>query len=220
MNPDSMKKVYFLRHGQTDLNKTWLHQYPDTQLSERGMEQAETAGEYFKNVKLDLIVYSPLLRTEQTAKALTEHHTCKTESNALFEELRRPRALWGMHWLHPRSLGVMGTLYFRAGEEGWHYSDEENLQEFHARARRALEWLAARPEEKILVVTHKGFMANMAERMRRDGLDTTAQYRRALWKNFAIGNCCYISATWTPEGESRDTLTGTWSVEPGVRCTS
>ncbi len=202
------------------MNKTWTHQYPDTQLSKQGLEQAKAAGEYFRNVELDLIVYSPLLRAIQTAEAVMAHHSCPAISNDLFVELRRPRELWGKHWLRPDSLWIMGSLYFFAGREHWHYSDEENLEEFRVRARRSLEWLSARPEQNILVVSHKGFMVGMAERMKRDGLDTVRQYRRSLWKNFTVGNCCYITATWTPEGVDGETLTGTWSVEPGVRCTS
>jgi broad specificity phosphatase PhoE len=140
------------------------------------------------------------------------------ETNPLFAELRRPRVLWGKHWFSLRSLWIMARLYLFAGKEHWHYSDEENLEEFHARARRALEYLTDRPEKRILVITHRGFMAALAERIRRDGMDTTEQYRRALWKTLAIGNCCYLTAQWTSEGKNGDTLDGTWTLTDRPTC--
>jgi len=214
-----MKVIYFLRHGQTALNKRAVHQYPETRLSEYGREQARHASEYFKDIPLNLIVTSTLTRAKETADIVRTHHpNVPYEQSDLFVELRRPHALWGTNWFSPRSLYVMGLLYLLAGKEGWHYSDEENLEEFHARGRRALEYLADKPEEHILAVTHRGFMANLASRMKHDGMDTTAQYRRALWKNLEIGNGCYMKAVWTPDEENGDTLDGTWTVEDKIIC--
>jgi broad specificity phosphatase PhoE len=213
-----MKTVYFIRHGQTELNRAFVHQYPDTLLSKKGEAQAKIVGEHFKNIDVDVILASPLERAQQTAQAIAGPKGMQIETCNLFAELRRPRVLWGKSWLSLRSIWVMASLYLFAGKEGWHYTDEENLEEFHARARRALEYLADRPEERILVVTHRGFMAALAERINKDGMDTTEQYRRALWKTLAIGNGCYLTAQWTPEGENGATLDGTWTLKGKATC--
>ena len=214
-----MKTVYFLRHGETEGNRSWVHQYPETMLSECGKTQAAAAAEHLNATPLDLIVASPFTRAVQTAEAVRAHKPhAPVEYSDLFAELRRPHEIWGKSWFAPHSLSVMLQLYRNASRENWHYSDEENLEEFHARARRALEYLAHRPEERVLVVTHRGFMATLAERMKRDGMDSVAQYRRALWKNLTIGNCCYLTATWTPEGKNGETLDGTWSLQNGTTC--
>jgi len=213
-----MKTIYFLRHGQTELNRSWLHQYPETMLSAKGIEQAKTVAHALKDVQFDLVISSTLLRAVQTAQEVMAYQNCTYKQSDLFIELRRPHELWGVHWAHPRSLYIMGLLYMRAKKENWHFSDEENLEEFHARARRVLEYLADRPEKTILVVTHRGFMAALRERMLRDGLDTVAQYRRSLWKNLSIKNCCYMKTTWTTEGSNGNTLDGTWSVEKDIVC--
>jgi len=212
------KTVYFVRHGQTELNKKWVHQYPETRLSTEGEQQARAVAGMFKDISVDLIVSSPYDRTRQTAEAIRTTTGAPVEHSDLFVELRRPRALWGMSWAHPRSLWIMGQLYLRAGKQNWHYSDEENLEEFHARARRALEQLADRTEKNIVVVTHRGLMANLFERIRGDGMDSIKQYRRALWKNLAIGNCCYQKAIWNPQGTYGETLDGTWQLEGGTVC--
>lgn len=212
------KVVYFVRHGQTELNRAFVHQYPDTLLSKKGKEQAFVVAQHFRDIDVDVILASPLERAQQTAQTIAEVKGMQVETCALFAELRRPRVLWGTSWMSLRSLWVMARLYLFAGKEDWHYTDEENLEEFHARARRALEYLADRPEERILVVTHRGFMAALAERIKLDGRDTVEQYRRALWKTLAIGNCCYLTATWESQGENGDTLDGTWTLKGRPTC--
>ena len=213
-----MKTVYFLRHGQTDSNKGARHQGPEAMLSGKGRTQAECAARKLADESFDIIITSPLIRARQTADAVASVTGKPVEEASLFEELRRPRELFGKHWLSPQSVSIMSRLYLNAGKDNWHYSDEENLEEFHARSRRALEYLAQRPEEKILVVTHRGFMAALKERILHDGLDSKRQYRRALVKNVTIGNCCYLTAVWTPKGENGDTLDGTWALADGVTC--
>jgi probable phosphoglycerate mutase len=215
-----MKTVYFLRHGQTAHNKGMAHQPPEAMLSENGRAQAERAAQRLADESFDIILTSPLIRAKQTADVVGAVTGKPVEEVSLFEELRRPRELFNKHWLSPRSLSVMARLYWNAGKDNWHYSDEENLEEFHARSRRALEYLAERPEEKILVVTHRGLMAALKERIAHDGLDTRRQYRRALIKNVTIGNGCYLTAIWTPKGENGDTLNGTWALADGITCPS
>jgi len=213
-----MKNIYFLRHGKTTLNKSGKHQFSDTVLSETGIQQAHAIAEKIKDIKIDVIISSTLERTMQTASIVAEKINVPIETSELLVELRRPSELWGKNWFEPKSLWIMGNLYFRVYDKNWHYSDEENLEEFHERAKQALNYIANRPEENILVVTHRGLMANMDSKIRRDGLDTIAQFRRALWKNFKMGNCCFFKTHWTKEGEWGDTLNGTWSIDGTSVC--
>jgi len=216
-----MKTIYFIRHGETDGNKFWRHQHNDTPLATSGREQATRVAQLFKDRQVDVIVASPLARTRETAQIVQQQlPSVRIEFDERLTELRRPSELWGTSWFSLRSLWIMGLSYLRAGVSGWHYSDEENLDEFHVRSKQVLEMLTRRPEEHILVVTHRGLMAVLEERMKRDGMDTVSQYRRALWKNLRIKNCCFLTTQWTPEGENGDTLTGTWSVEEGITCPS
>lgn len=214
----SMKNIYFLRHGQTALNKGWVHQSPDTPLSEVGHIQAIRVAKHFATIDLDTIIASPFTRTQETAQAISKTKGLQIETNELFTELRKPTVLRGKSWFSIRSTWIMGLLYLFAGRPDWHHSDEENLGEFHTRTRTALEYLSQRPEQNILVVTHRGLMSALLESMKRDGMDTLHQYRRALWKNLSIHNGCYIHATWVPEGDNGETLTGTWSIETKITC--
>ena len=59
--------LYFVRHGQTNhnLNKL-LAGRCDIELNETGIEQAKKARDNAKNLKIDLIMCSPLIRAKQT----------------------------------------------------------------------------------------------------------------------------------------------------------
>ena len=65
--------VYVVRHGQTDWNKAYLLQGRiDVPLNEVGIEQARNAAKVLKDVPLDIIFVSPLLRAKQTADIINE----------------------------------------------------------------------------------------------------------------------------------------------------
>ena len=212
-----MKNIYFLRHGQTELNRKGVHQFPDTPLSDKGRRQAGAIARKLEDVPIDIIISSPLERAKETADIVAGVLDKKVETNANLVELRRPRELWGTSWFSPKSLWIMGLLYWRIGDD-WHYGDEENLIDFYHRGKKALESISNMKEENILVVTHRGLMANMISRIKGDGLDTIKQNRIGLWKNLEIKNCCYLKTTWTEEGEWGETLNGTWTLEKGSFC--
>jgi broad specificity phosphatase PhoE len=213
-----MKNIYFLRHGQTQFNKTWRHQFPVTSLSEEGKVQARAIAEKLKSVDFDVIISSPYARTKETAQCVAEATGKPIEYSDLFVELRRPRELWGVSWYSLKTVWIMGMLYFMAGKENWHYSDGESKEEFQARTLQALEYLTSRKENNILLVTHRGLMENMFNTISKKKTNLTTQYRSMLWKNLKIGNCCYFETTWSPEGENGATLKGTWAIKEGFTC--
>src|SRR5581483_5723923 len=71
----SMKKLYFIRHGESVSNvERWHAGRIDTPLTERGRQQAREAGKKAKAQKLhfDLIVSSPLSRALETARIIAK----------------------------------------------------------------------------------------------------------------------------------------------------
>lgn len=66
---------YFLRHGQTDWNKSRKTQgQSDSMLDETGREQARLAGLALAGEPIARIVASPLTRVRHTAEAVAVHH--------------------------------------------------------------------------------------------------------------------------------------------------
>lgn len=65
--------IYVVRHGQTDYNVQELFQgIKDISLNETGKKQAIQTAEQFKNISIDSILVSPLLRAKQTAVAISQ----------------------------------------------------------------------------------------------------------------------------------------------------
>ena len=68
-------QVSFVRHGNVHNPKKILYgRLPRFRLSSRGEADAKKASNYLKNVSLDAVYASPLLRTKQTAQIILQNH--------------------------------------------------------------------------------------------------------------------------------------------------
>lgn len=73
-----MGKVFLIRHGLTEYNKSLrLQGASDIPLNEAGLLQAKNASEFLKDEKFDVILSSPLSRAYATAEIINEHHDLK-----------------------------------------------------------------------------------------------------------------------------------------------
>jgi len=65
-------RIYFLRHGETDWNVKQLCQgQKDIPLNAKGKRQAHKAAETVKNLEIQTIFSSPLLRAKETAEIIS-----------------------------------------------------------------------------------------------------------------------------------------------------
>ncbi len=80
--------IYFIRHGETEYNKTARFQgHLDIPLSEKGINQAQAALETSKQLNLDKIYCSPLQRAKQTAEIINSHHNAKLVEDDRLKEI-------------------------------------------------------------------------------------------------------------------------------------
>ena len=69
-----MKKLYFVRHGQTEWNAIRRMQGQwNSNLNESGKGHADTNGKLLKGLNIDAMYVSPLDRTRQTAEIINQH---------------------------------------------------------------------------------------------------------------------------------------------------
>lgn len=80
-------KIYLVRHGETDLNKTGIlqGQSQNVQLNENGVRQATILKNKLMNIKFDVCFTSPLIRTWSTAMILVGDRVEIKEDNRLIE---------------------------------------------------------------------------------------------------------------------------------------
>ncbi|MBX4209159.1 histidine phosphatase family protein [Candidatus Parcubacteria bacterium] len=153
-----MKKIYFIRHGESEGNAGPIRQTAVTSLTEKGRSQAVFVAERCAKLSIDAIISSTMTRAKETAEMIIKRTSKPVEYSDLFIERRRPSEVIGKHKDDPIALKAEKEIRSRFHEQGWRFSDEENFDDLKERALAALRHLAERPEENILVVTHGIFM--------------------------------------------------------------
>lgn len=85
-----MKTIYFVRHGQTLLNRFRRMQgWVDSPLTEKGEAQAKAAGEKLDNVHFDLAVSSDMMRAIHTLDIiLANNHQSQNVTREVHKDVR------------------------------------------------------------------------------------------------------------------------------------
>ena len=156
-----MKKteIIFIRHGETEWNSQQRMQgHSNSDLSSVGQAQIQALGQWMKNVPFDHIYSSDSLRAKQTAEAITQFsgHELKIdlrlrEKNlGVFEGLTSEEA----RKLHPEVFSLFKT----AGSK-YVIDEGESTQQLQDRALEIVDEIRIKHlEERVLVVTHGGFI--------------------------------------------------------------
>jgi len=149
------KKIYLIRHGQTGHNHRGIIQgrYVNSKLSRKGHMQAAAFFKAYKHVPFQKVYTSTLLRTKQTVQPFLElglpyeelpglDEICWGESEGLFangdnnKQYYQIIETWKSGELHPRLEGG------------------ENPIDVRLRQEEALNYIAAQPEDLVLVCMH------------------------------------------------------------------
>ncbi len=153
-----LKTIYLLRHGETEWNKEWRFQgQKDVNLSTRGLEQAERAANKIKEIELDSIYSSDLVRAKKTAIVAAHNHNLNIQESINLREI---------------SFGDWEGLAYKdfSGEEREHFNrwledpvnypvpGGETLSQLQGRVESFLVDIIISSEENsnTLIVTHGG----------------------------------------------------------------
>lgn len=159
--------VYFVRHGETLLNRKNIHQSPNTPLSPKGREQSITVAEYLRSVNPDLLLTSEYTRARETAGIIGQFTGLKPETCGLFYEIERPSSLYSAsHFCFETFRYVIGSFFNRKNEK-WRYKDAENFSDISNRAKRALSFIEDLhgTHNSIVIVSHTVFINIMVAYM-------------------------------------------------------
>ena len=152
-------EIILIRHGETEWNSQQRMQgHSNSDLSSVGQAQIQALGQWMKNVPFDHIYSSDSLRAKQTAEAITQFsgHELKIdlrlrEKNlGVFEGLTSEEA----KERHPEVFRLFKT----AGSK-YVIDEGESTQQLQDRALEIVEEIRIKhPEERVLLVTHGGFI--------------------------------------------------------------
>src|SRR3989344_6031004 len=154
------KLIYFVRHGESELNKRGIRQGPEGPLSEKGRAQALTTALKFPKVKgkPQIIISSPYERAVETAQIIARELNLPIEKSGLLSERRNPSQIIGRSIDEREVKLVIDQIDGSFHDDDWRYSDEENFADLKKRSKKLLRFIAGRPEERIIMVTHKIFL--------------------------------------------------------------
>lgn len=138
-----MKKLYFTRHGLTEMNKAGLRSGSiETPLATEGKEQARTAGKHARGLQIDTIVCSSMGRAVHTAELIAE------EIGYPLDKILRSDLLVERHF------GVLEGQPYVRNDDTDDVEDIEVTDDLFKRAAEALKWIESLSGETILIVAH------------------------------------------------------------------
>lgn len=151
-----MKRLYFVRHGESEFNKA--HKWTgstDSPLTEKGHSQAKKAGQHLREqgLAVDIILSSPLTRAHQTAHHIASALEYPSE-NIKIHSLLVERSFGD---LEGRKDLVTATRYLLDESAIDEFPNVESLEDLQKRADQILEELHKLPHDTVLVVGHGAF---------------------------------------------------------------
>jgi len=142
-------KVYLARHGQSIANEQKiLNSDPKipVHLTELGRQQAEKLAEQLKNVPLDAIYISELIRTKETAEIINKYHNLKLQVD--------PRLNDNRSGFNGRPRKEFEIAFDKATDKpNAKFNDGESLEEVKQRTESFMNYLKLQKYENVLVVT-------------------------------------------------------------------
>lgn len=148
--------LYLVRHGQVkhNVDKKFVS-LKDENLTDKGVEQIERLGRYFKGINFDEIYTSERKRTIMTARAIKPNSIINIDKrlneanfgifeNLTYEEIAR---------LYPEE-----SRQWEANWQDYKIPKGESMAELYDRVKNFIEELKEKKRENVLVVSHGGII--------------------------------------------------------------
>lgn len=155
-----MKKVYIVRHGQTDTNSRDVVSGEHGTLSEKGKLQAHKLAERLQHIDFKHLLSSDYDRAIETAELIAKINKKELESTPLLRELRRPTEFHNKPRTSAEYLTFLNSLDENINNPNWHFSDEENFFDLVKRVKKVFANLE-KLDGNIIVVCHSRIIMTM-----------------------------------------------------------
>lgn len=203
-----MTLFYVIRHGETDYNRNGRYQgQSDIPLNEEGLRQTVLLANRMAAVPLDIIYSSPLMRAQETARAMAGGRTVALDPRLQEIDVGRCQGL-----TNPEIARQMPDFWAQMQKEPDRtpFPGGENAYDLQKRSVEAMWAIRERyPTGRVAVVTHGGVLKVIVADVM--GLPLTERHR------FVINNCSITIIEWGAERRRLRTLNemGHMGIEPG-----
>lgn len=178
-----MTRIYLTRHGETEWNKQRRFQgSKNSELTEKGLLGAELLSARVEDIKLDLIVASPLKRAYQTAEIVRGNKNVEIITHDGLKEINLGD-FEGMRWEEIEE--ISNGILCKITEDPFNnrYPNGENLMEFYSRVESALKEIIDKNRNKdILIVAHGGTIKCIESYVRNFKINND-------WMGSVVQNC-------------------------------
>lgn len=143
--------IFITRHGQTNWNiQKKVMGKVDEPLNEKGIEQAKATRDNLTELKIDLIICSPLLRAKETALIINEN----LKAEIIYDDRISERDFGEFEGMETKDFDFWGYWDYYKNE---HYERAENIQDFFKRIYSFLDDIKEKYGDKnIMLVAHGG----------------------------------------------------------------
>ncbi|MBW2494792.1 MAG: histidine phosphatase family protein [Deltaproteobacteria bacterium] len=158
-----LRRIVMVRHGETEgQSSVRFHGSADVRLNDEGRAQLREAARKMKTEVFDLVASSPLQRAWEGARIVSGGAPVR-----LYPEFREVH--FG-HWegLTAEEIEASDPVLYRdwqAGAAGFEYPGGELREAFRARVASGLDALLASGAKSVLLVSHKGVIRTIGERL-------------------------------------------------------
>lgn len=192
--------VYFVRHGESELNAKRVHQDGNVKLSEAGIAQANKLADRMTSLPIDTIISSPFERAKQSAEIISQKINVPIQINPLFVEIKRPTEIEGRGIHEPEVVEIKTQIRNNWDNPDFRHSDEETFFEFRDRAKKVIEEIKSLNGEHKLIVTH-GDLIGMIICLLTFGDELSPEEFLSLRNLFTLSNtgitvCEYKEGKW------------------------
>ncbi len=206
---------YFVRHGESMLNKEHIKQAGGGSLSPKGRLQAEAIGHALTGLHIRRIISSPYQRAVETADIIARIIHARVSLSALFAERRSPSEIIGKPERDPEVQRIIDLVDRRYHPDDYRFSDEENFLDQRSRAQWCLRYLARRGGRATCVVTHHAFLKMLIATMLYPKELHASDFVKLSYFNYAEHGITVCSwSPWRSFGALKGWRVLVWDQEP------
>ena len=196
-----MKRVYLVRHGQTEGNIQNFSQLSDTPLTQKGHDGAKALAARFADLDIDQLIASPYTRAEETASYISNITKLPATTVDFFHENLRPEAVRGKAFSEETKL-IYKNYQANFWSDGSGVGGAETYGDVLKRIKASLKFLEEQKSENIAVVSHGHFLRMLVVHILANQSDDMKMYQTiteslAALSNVAVTVVEFRDSKWT-----------------------
>jgi broad specificity phosphatase PhoE len=195
------KRIYFVRHGETEGNLGKFFQTPEVALTELGIKGAKAVAERLAHLEIDEILASPFLRTQQTAKHIADVLQKEVTTIDEFHEILQPLSVRGKRFDSEECTAHTASYATNYVDPNWKPEGAENVFDVLKRADMCIEVLEKSTSRNIVVITHGAFLRALSAHLllkRSRHIESLLSLSFSLWtmSNVGITEFMIVDGEW------------------------